>query len=598
MTDISRIGPARSRPGTPGARARTAWLRWRMPVAALAAAWYAAQSDYGTLLLALVMIYALAVAGWNLISGYGGQPSLGHAAFFGLGAYGAAYFFVELETSPWIGIALGSLLAALLAMLVGWVSWRLKIQGIYFALILFAVAELLLIVVSNIDALGGTTGLYGFVRQDSLWLLAFRNPLWFAGIAAIFLALTLWGTHRMSRSGFGRRLAVIRHDEVAAEAAGIDAMRTKMLVLGVSAFVTAVAGGLYAQLQLFINPHSVFGMDLNLRLILIGFLGGVGTLWGPLIGAVLVTSIETLALETFRGQPGVDGIAFGLMLVVAVSFLPRGLAWRRASAPRIPPASDATAPEAAAPPDEPAVGFGQTILEAEGLTKRFGGLTVVEDVNLALTAGRIHGLIGPNGAGKSTVINMLTGTIRADAGEVRLLGEPLLGRAPYAFARAGVARTFQIPRDLGDLSVWDSVRTAAAASGRAADPDAAARSALTSVGMFDAAERSWGGLNGSERRRVEVARALAQQPRILLLDEPMSGLGAEEIDDLADTIRRLSRDNPEMTILFVEHLMRVMMKLADHITVLDRGRVIARGTPSEITGDAAVRSAYLGSTAT
>jgi len=585
----------------------SAWLRYRLWVVitgSVAGAAYATTSDYGSLLLAFCLIYALAVSGWNIVSGFAGQPSLGHAAFFGLGAYGAAVWSVQLGGSPWIGIALGATASALLATLVGWVSWRLKIHGIYFALILFAMSELLLVIVSNIDFLGGTTGLYGFVRKDSLYLLSFRDPLWFAGIAGAFLALTLAGTALLMRSRLGQMLSVVRHDEVAAEASGINTMAVKVVALGLSAVVTAVAGGIYAQLQLFIQPETVFGMGTNLRIILMGFLGGVGALWGPLVGSVLVTSIETFAQELFRGLPGIDGIAFGLMLVVAVLYLPRGLVWRnnddvaKPDEPKIDPTVTGAVFMATSSARSTAQGGTRadaTVLRASGLTKSFGGLTVVEDVTIQLEAGKIHGLIGPNGAGKTTLINMLTGTIQSDAGKVQLDGVPLGKLPPFGFARAGIARTFQIPRPLGDLSVWDSVHVAALASGRTSDPETEAQSALDATGLAGQQLRRWDSLNGSEKRRAEVARALAQNPRILLLDEPMSGLGAEEIDALAETVRNLSRSHPDMTVLFVEHLMRVMMNLADHITVLDRGRVIAAGTPSDVANNKSVKEAYLGS---
>lgn len=590
----------------------TVWNRYRTYIVSalgVVALLIAAASPYGSQLMALVLIYALAVAGWNIVSGYAGQASLGHAAFFGLGAYGAAVFNIQLGLSPWLGIALGALLASVVAMLVGFVSWRLKIQGIYFALILFAVSELLLVIIANIDFFGGTTGLFSGVGEDSFAGLSFEDPRWFAVLAGITLTLVMVGTAALSRSPLGRQLAVVRHDEVAAEASGINTMRVKVIALGLSAAVTAVAGGYYAQLQLFVEPDTVFGMGMNLRFILIGFLGGVGMLWGPLLGSTVVTALETLALETFRGQPGVDGIAFGLLLIVAVTFLPRGLAWRRSQRARkqLPGPAEAAAPvvasEAPAKTDALAGATtrrlhegGPTVLTATDLSKRFGGLKVVDGVSLTLKAGKIHGLIGPNGAGKTTLINMLTGTIQRDTGDVLLEGTSLRGLAPYGFVRAGVARTFQIPRPLGDLIVRDSVLVAAVASGRPQDPSAAADSALEAVGLTAHGARAWNSLNGSQQRRVEVARALAQEPRVLLLDEPMSGLGAEEIDALTETIRSLADSHPDMTILFVEHLMRVMMALADEITVLDRGRVIASGTPREITADRAVIDAYLGST--
>lgn len=585
------------------ARAWTTVLRWRRPAvvaAAVVAAVAALAFPYSSQLLALVVIYALAVAGWNIVSGYAGQPSLGHAAFFGLGAYGAAVWSVRLEASPWVGIAVGALVAAVLGMLVGWVSWRLKVRGIYFALILFAVSELLLLVMANVEFLGGTTGLFGTIGDDSLAALSFSDPRWFVLIGGVALAAVMAGTAWLSRSGLGRQWAMVRGDEVAAEAAGIDTMRVKVIALGISALVTATAGGLYAQLQLFIQPETVFGMQTNLRIILMGFLGGAGMLWGPLLGSTLVTGVETLTLELFDGQPGVDGVAFGLLLVVAVTFFRRGIAWRRrpaaSAASGAAPAPRDGPPPAASPAEQSRrAPSGEPVLTAVGLAKSFGGLTVVDGVSLELRAGTIHGLIGPNGAGKTTLLNMLTGTIVRDGGDVLLDGRSVAALAPYAMARRGIVRTFQIPRPLGDLPVGEIVSTAASASGRAEDPQASATRALAAVGLTAFADRPWSGLNGSQRRRVEVARCLAQEPRVLLLDEPMSGLGLEEIDDLVEMIRALPVTHPDMTILFVEHLMRVMLSLADHVTVLDRGRVLADGTPDEVTSDALVVDAYLGS---
>ncbi|WP_104197239.1 ATP-binding cassette domain-containing protein [Cryobacterium sp. M15] len=584
------------------------WIKHRRTivlVGSVVALLMALSSAQSSQLLALILIYAVAVSGWNIVSGYAGQPSLGHAAFFGLGAYGAAVWTVRFGQSPWIGIALGAITAGILAMLVGCVSWRLKISGIYFALILFAVSELLFVIASNIKFLGGTTGLFSVVSGDSFTMLTFADPRWFAGIAAGMLGLILLLTTALSRSQLGRQWAIVRHDEVAAEASGINTMRVKVIALGISAVITAMAGGLYAQLQLFIQPDTAFGMQTNLRFILIGFLGGVGLLWGPLVGSTIVTMIETVSRELFRGLPGIDGVAFGLVLVLAVTLLPRGLAWRRSakarrslavtpSDPHISP-SGAIGLDSADPAGRDQVRRGATVFTVADLSKTFGAITVVNAVSMTLSGGTIHGLIGPNGAGKSTMINMLTGTIQSDTGEMHLEGRSVFGRPPHEFARAGIARTFQIPRPLGDLTVRECVLAAATATGRSSNPAQSTDRALKAMGMAEHADRLWVTLNGSQQRRVEVARALSQEPRVLLLDEPMSGLGAEEIDALVEVIRQLRHSRPEMTILLVEHLMRIMMTLADQITVLDRGRVIARGTPSEINADRAVIDAYLGS---
>jgi ABC-type branched-subunit amino acid transport system ATPase component/ABC-type branched-subunit amino acid transport system permease subunit len=475
----------------------------------------ALRSPYSSQLLAFAAIYALAVAGWNIVSGYAGQVSFGHAAFFGIGAYGAVTWSTVGEGSPWTGMLVGGLVAVVLGLVVGFVSWRLHVRGIYFALILFAVSQLLRIIVTNVRTLGGTTGLYGGVTDTGLAALSFRDPRWFALIAGVMLAAVLAGTARLARSSVGRQMAAVRNDEVAAEASGVDAMRVKLVALGLSAAVTAFAGALYAQLHLFIQPETVFGMHMNLRIILMGFLGGVGALFGPVLGSAAVITVEALTLEAFQGLPGADGVAFGILLLIAVLFVPHGLASigkKLFTAPRretvtqraavsAPRAAPARAPNARPPLEQRSVVF-----EAEGLTKRFGGLTVVHEAGIRLREGTVHGLMGPNGAGKTTLLNMLAGAVGPDEGRVCLLGSEVVGLSSHELAHRGVARTFQIPRSSGEMSLYEAVVTAAEASKRSDDADDSARQR---AGDGEARDRGAPGLGRPERLRAETVRRRA-----------------------------------------------------------------------------------------
>jgi branched-chain amino acid transport system permease protein len=599
-------------PPSDGARSWAGPLRVGLYVLAALAIALALRSPYTSQLLAFATLWALAAAGWNIVSGYGGQVSFGHAAFFGLGAYGAAYSGSVLGLSPWIGIFIGMVLSVLLALVVGYVSWRLSVRGIYFALVLFAVSELLRIIVANARPLGGTTGLYSAIREDGLITLSFADPRWFVLIGGVILALVLAGTAWMARSSLGRQMAAVRNDEVAAEASGIHAMRVKLIALGLSAPVTAIAGGLYAQIHLFVQPETVFGVTANLRIILIGFLGGVGAILGPILGSAGVTLVEAGTLELFQGVPGADGVAFGLLLVAAVTFLPHGIAALRLARPSrdVAPAPSAhhddasrarreapvgtTVPSRGASSTAPPLGERKPVLVGRDLSKSFGGLKVVDDVDMELREGTIHGLIGPNGAGKTTLLNLLAGAVRRDHGAIELLDRSVAGTPVFKRAHLGLARTFQVPRSSGDLSIWEAVWVAATASGRSQDPKGSAERALATVGLQGHERRIWNDLNGSEKRRFDVARCLAQEPIVLLLDEPMSGLGREEVEAMVELVRSLPIERPEMTVLIIEHNMKVIMSLAEHITVLERGKVLARGGPGEIMRHEGVIRAYLG----
>jgi ABC-type branched-subunit amino acid transport system ATPase component len=371
-----------------------------------------------------------------------------------------------------------------------------------------------------------------------------------------------------------------------------------------SGAVAGAIGGFYAVVLLVVTPQSVFGMLVSAQALTVAMFGGVGTVWGPVIGSVILIPLaETLNAEAGSRFPGIQGVIYGLAIICVILLAPEGLFWKirdfwrkRSAAPVTSAATtDLPAVSAELVPLRPkrTAGTGDVVLEVRNLSRSFGGLKAVQDVSFKLRQNEILGIIGPNGAGKTTLFNLLNGFLRPGTGEILLDGREMAGRKPHELCEAGIGRTFQIMRPFLRMSISDNVVVGAYVRAKT-DTEAKqlAADAIARVGLSGIADRIAGELTTKELRLMELARALAGQPRILLLDETLAGLGHDEANEVVAVIQRLARDG--MTIAIIEHTMQAMVRLVDSFLVLDHGAVIVEGEPEAVTRDSRVIEAYLG----
>jgi ABC-type branched-subunit amino acid transport system ATPase component len=415
---------------------------------------------------------------------------------------------------------------------------------------------------------------------------------------------TILLTRLIERSRFGMALLAIKQNEAAAEAAGINTLAWKLRAITLSGAIAAAIGAFYAQVLLVVTPQSVFGMLVSAQALTVAMFGGVGTVWGPVIGSVILIPLaETLHAEAGARFPGIQGVIFGFAIICVILVAPEGLFWklRDVLRKRLAPKVAATLDESQAPtttvtaprPARARAATGEVVLEVRNLSRSFGGLKAVQDVSFKLHKNEILGIIGPNGAGKTTLFNLLNGFLRPNQGEVLIDGRNMSGERPHTICEAGVGRTFQVMRPFLRMSILDNVVVGAYVRART-DEDARklAADAVARVGLSVVADRVAGELSTKELRLMELARALAGQPRILLLDETLAGLGHGEADEVVAVIQQLARDG--MTIAIIEHTMQAMVRLVDSFLVLDHGAVITEGEPESVTRDSRVIEAYLG----
>ncbi|MDM9560283.1 MULTISPECIES: branched-chain amino acid ABC transporter ATP-binding protein/permease [Bordetella] len=559
-------------------------------------------TPFWTNLFVLLFVFAALSVAWNIVGGYAGQLSLGHAVFYGIGGYTATLLTQNFGITPWLGMLAGALISGAVAVVISYPTLRLR--GPFFALATIAILEVVrLLVIHEESWTGGSSGISLPLNIGWTWIV-FREKLNYVIIAFALLLLVLWVSWFMRKSRVGHYLIAIREREDAALAVGIHTVRVKILAAVVSAMLTSIIGTFHITYLTFVDPSSAFSLELSIQIAMFALIGGLGTVAGPVAGTFLVLPIAEMARGWLSAVGnGMHGLVYGLILVVVVLTIPRGLAGAFGPAierllARLPylgtPRARREYPEHGIARDPSR--DGQPVLKAENLHKRFGGLRATNDVSLTLHQGEILGIIGPNGAGKTTVFNLLSGFLAADQGSVTLLdhhGRWVSCKSPDAFAHHGLGRTFQIAKPFTGLSVLENIMLGAFI--RTANRDEAEQIArrvaeqtdLTAALDIEARSLTVGGM-----KRLEVARALAIQPKILLLDEVMAGLNPTDIEKAIAMIRRI-RDSG-VSVLLIEHMMRATMALSDRIIVINEGAVLVSGKPQEVVENPAVIEAYLG----
>jgi branched-chain amino acid transport system permease protein len=563
-------------------------------------------NSYYQLMMTLVLVWACFGLAWNILSGYTGLISFGHAVFFGFGAYTTALGQIWFDIPPWFLIPLAAVFGALAGFLIGVLTFRLRSH--YFALAMLAYP---LAVLNVFMWLGYQELTIPIKREFPGAYMQFSDPRIYTLLAVAMTIGIVLLSQAIERSRFGMALIAIKQNEAAAEAAGINTLAWKLRAITLSGAITGAVGAFYAVVLLVVTPESVFGMLVSAQALTVTMFGGVGTVWGPLIGAAILIPIgEILQAQLGAHFPGIEGVIFGIAIVAVILLAPEGIFWRvrdlalrRAATARKMPGAEgqetgtpAASPAAAPMPALPsaiAPSPGQVILSVRNLSKSFGGLKAVQDVSFDVTRGTILGIIGPNGAGKTTLFNLLNGFQKPDSGEIRLDGLNVVGQKPHQLCNAGIGRTFQIMRPFPRLSVADNVVVGAYVHARDDnDAIALATAAIARVGLRDIAGRIAGELTTKQLRLMELARALAGQPRILLLDETLAGLGTAESAEVVSLLRTLAQDG--ITIVIIEHTMHAMVKLVDRFLVLDHGTVLVEDEPEAITRNTQVIEAYLG----
>jgi len=566
-----------------------------------------------------ILFFAMCATAWNIIGGFAGQYSFGHAAFLGLGAYTSTLLYLNLGVSPWIGMLAGGTVAALAGAVISYPCFRLR--GAFFALATIAFAEMLRVGGELTDSVFGIqiNGARGLVIPpvgNSAWAFQFTDKASYAYIAYALLLLTLAIAYAVKRSRLGYYLAAIGDDEDAVKSLGIDTARVKLAALLISAFLTAVAGTFYAQMVLFVTPTRTVSLDLSVQMVIMAVLGGLGTVFGPLLGAVILVPVAELTRAALGGSTiqGAHLIVYGVILMLVVRFTPGGIEGqvRRACHRLVAWIADIVHGPAAARaavvnapviqlPEGGGLGLraaaGEAVpLSMENVTMRFGGAVGAKDVTIEVGPGEVVGLIGPNGSGKTTVFNLITGFLTPQTGRILFGGRPIAGLPPHRINRLGIARTFQIVRPFTSLTVAENVMVAALPRcATLAAARAEAERCLAFVGLSHRLDTVADGLSTGERKRLELARALATRPRLLLMDEVMGGLDQRSLPGMIELVRRIRREG--ISLLVIEHNLRVITMVTDRLVMLHLGEKIRDGSPLAVVSDPQVVDIYVGGTA-
>lgn len=550
---------------------------------------YNAGSQY----MQAVFIYAVTVMvlaySWNVISGYTGYFSFGQVAFYGIGGYATAELMLKAQLSYPVAIVLATIVSMVAAAPLGWVLLRLR--GIYFALGTLALYVALSVVATNTGWLG---------RGPGLTVPLTVSPNTIVLIAIVIGLIAILTTFTLAHSRLGLRAQALSADESAIRILGVRTMNVKLAMFVISAGLAGLAGSVAALNAGFLTPETAFSATANMQSIVYTLIGGVGSVWGPVLGTgvaeVIVTRFgPTAALEV--------QIALGVMIVVIVTLTPNGIVGllnrvgllrrrvmlrkRHANKLKVAPGWLRRYPR-----DDHVVDRG-VLLECSAVTVKYSGATAVDAVDLHVDDGEFVAIIGANGAGKTTLFNAISGYVRRADGSVKLAGRDVSNLDATQLARAGISRTFQIPRLAEQHTVWENVLLGSLLGAGLREAQERAALIIQEVGLEDVMFVPVEQVGPGTRRRVEIARVVATRPRVILLDEALAGMSSEEIEEVRNAVAAL-REWGVDAIVSVEHVLSAVRDLADRMVAMDFGHVVAEGSPDYVLEHEAVVNSYLG----
>lgn len=595
-------------------------LRWRsyFPIfivflTVLLLSYLIAPNRYLQRILLLIILWAAICSSFNIISGYGGQIVFGYMMFVGTGAYTTVLLFKFLGVTPWVGMWCGSIIAATIALIIGLPTMYLR--GAYFAMATLAFP---LVTVPLLNHYGLEELNIPFAGNH-LSSMQFMDLRFYVLIAISLLLIILIIIQMVINSRFGFFLRALKQNETAAEGMGINTYRIKLEAFMLSAALAAAVGAVYCFGILYtLNSISVFGLFIVVRILSISILGGLGNIWGPVIGAsILVPTGEFLDYQVGDHYPGVQDIVYGTALVFGIIFLPKGI-WEKlresyryllqtlsVSSSKRPELveefitskidgqeSDRSFILKTVKPMSVECNTHDPILQVKGLYKSFGGLDVLRDLNINVPRGKILGIIGPNGAGKTTLFNIITGYLKPEKGRLFFEGKDISFAKPHVLCKIGISRTFQIPQIFKEMTVLENIMVGALSNERDDSKAYKISKDLAQEMGFKRANEEAIGLSAWEIKILELSRALATQAKLLLVDEPMAGLNLEEAKRIGEILKTIAEVG--ITVVVIEHVVQNLVIIADHMVGLDQGHVVAEGTPEEVTSNPRILEAYLG----
>lgn len=573
-------------------------------------------SDYYLSVAILVFMWGAMASAFNILGGFAGQVCFIPPLFVGLGAYISTWLEIRFSITPWIGMLIAGAICTLLALFIGYLYFRYGLRDVYFALGTMALVMIAQTVFLNLPDFGGAEGMVILIREDNFLMMKFREKLPYYFIAFGLLIATLILNKVVSKTKPGYWFRAIRENQEAAEAVGVNVMNYKQLAIGLTGFFLGVLGTFWAQFVTFIDPYSAFHWEVAGLIIIMVVAGGSGTVFGPFLGAlILVPLTEFIRATLGQSISGTHMVVYGVILMIILLYMPDGFMGfisklrKRTAVGEIdttimadrsgesfaalfsqttPRQTDKLAASAGGAGDQ------KPILEVKDLTRIFGGLYAVRDLSFTVYPGEIFGIIGPNGAGKTTTFNMISGAIPATSGEIFYKGNRITGLLPHVICKLGIARTFQIAQSFPKLTALETVMVGSFLHHKnETDAKSRGNEILRMVGLTSKADMVCENLTLPDLKRLEVAKALATDPEIVLLDEVIAGLNDVEVQEVVALLKKINRETG-ITFIMIEHVMQAILSLCDRTLVLNFGQEIMSGTPQEVISDPHVIEAYLG----